>query len=418
MTRKKLNSKIDTDWPARPDGRHVVLHARVLNGAHSDAEHCILLSAAYLADSDYWLSAAYIHPQDHDGVEQLVRRAEHSKLPVITLPDRGPLDQSLIRRLLKICKHYKVRIWHSHDHKSNLLGLTLRPFWAMNLVSTVHDQLDQATRTPLYSVVDRWCLPYYHHVLCMSEDLSQRITKIGVQPDRLSLIYNAIDDKTFTRTCPPKQSSLRTQGPGQGHPPVPDGRVVIGAHGPLTPDMGFGNLIRAAHSLIRQGVDLEVWLLGKGPSRDELQVLVDHLGLRDRVRLLEAGPDPVEFYQALDLFVHCGVGDTLPIPVLEAMAMDVPLVSTQVMSLKKLIEKSNAGLLCPIGHIDRLADAVGRLLADEPLRQDLARNGRVLVEQEFSFGKRVAKVKAVYDHVLGLDRRTSRDEDHQTAASA
>lgn len=407
MVKRTATSKGEADWPDVPEGHDVVLHTRVVTAAGGGPDKTILLSASFLADTNYWLAAAYMHPPGDPGFEEVRRRAGAVECPLISVPDRGPLDQSVLRKMLAICKHYNVKIWHGHDYKSNLLGLTLRPFWSMKLVTTVHGWVRHTTRTPLYYAVDRWSLPYYHHVLCVSDDLVERVMKLGVPEERCTLIHNAIDHRTFARRHPAAQSPLRGEG---GLPPggraVPEGRLVIGAVGRLSPEKAFNSLIRATGLLVKEGFDIELWIAGEGDGQEELQVLIDHLGLGDRVRLLGFCSDTVGLYDAMDLFVLSSLREGLPNVVLEAMAMGVPVVSTRVAGVPKLITDGQTGLLCPVGDIDQLAGAMRRVLADDNLRRSLARNGRALIEQEYSFTQRMAKVQAIYDRVLG-DREPS-----------
>ena len=389
-------------WPDVPEGRDVVLHTRVVTDTGGGPDKTILFSAPFLAESNYWLAAAYMHPPEDEGFEQVRSRAKAAGCPLISVPDRGPLDRSVLRQMLAICKRYNVRIWHSHDYKSNLLGLLLRPFWNMKLVTTVHGWVKHTSRTPLYYRVDRWCLPFYHHVVCVSDDLMERALKLGVPPQRCTLVHNAIDDGVFRRLYAPETSELRASGVVEGGGVVPKGRLVIGAVGRLSPEKAFNNLIRATHVLLQEGLDVELWIAGQGDSHDELKVLIDHLGLRDRVRLLGFWSDTIQLYHAMDLFVLSSLREGLPNVVLEAMAMGVPVVSTRVAGVPKMITDGETGMLCPIGNIDLLANAMRRVLVDESLRERLAVNGRALIEQEYSFTKRMAKVKAIYNDVLGI----------------
>ncbi len=390
------------DWPPKPDGRQAVLHTRVVTDTGGGPDKTILLSAPFMAKTDYWLAAAYMHPPEDPGFEQVRQRAQAVGCPFIGVPDRGPLDQSVLRRMLQICKHYDVKIWHGHDYKSNLLGMALRPFWPMKLVTTVHGWVKHTTRTPLYYAVDRWSLPYYHHVVCVSEDLLDRVAKLGVPADRLTLIHNAIDERTFSRQYPAPQSPLRKPNGPAGPHGVPEGRLLIGAVGRLSPEKAFNNLIRATHVLVEQGHDLALWIAGEGDSRDELQVLIDHLGLSDRVKLLGFRADLIELYHAMDLFVLSSLREGLPNVLLEAMAMHVPVVSTRVAGVPNLITDEQTGMLCEIGNIDQLADAMRRVVADNNLRQTLATQARQRIEQQYSFTKRMDKIRAIYDRVSGV----------------
>ena len=389
---------IGEDWPVAPKARQVVLHTRVVTRTGGGPDKTILLSAAHMVNTSYWLAAAYMHPPKDPGFAQVQRRAVDAGCPLISVPDRGPLDYSVFRRMLDVCRHYEVRVWHGHDYKSNMLGLMIRPFWKMKLVSTVHGWVKRTARTPLYYAIDRWCLPYYHHVICVSEDLCQQVRLLGVPEEKLSLVHNAIDQSQFKRRCSPAEAPLRDRMD------VPEGRLVMGAMGRLSPEKAFGDLILAAADLIQQGMDVELWIGGEGEGRDDLQRLIDRVGAGSRVKLIGFVSDPIDFYHALDLFVLPSRREGLPNVVLEAMSMRVPVVATGVAGLTALIRDGENGLLCRPGDIKQIASACRRVLADERLRRRLAEAGRSLIETRYALARRMDRVRAIYDRVLGLDQ--------------
>lgn len=385
-----------TPLPAAPAGRDVVLHTRVVTETGGGPEKTILLSAPFLAESNYWLAAAYMHPPDDPGFASLQQRADAWSSPLISVPDRGPLDRKVLTRLLKLCKHYDVKIWHGHDYKSNMLGLMLRPFHKMKLVTTVHGWVKHTSRTPLYYAVDRWSLPFYHHVICVSDDLLDRCRSLRIKDDRLSLIHNAIDERAFSRKGAPAQAAMRKE---LG---TPDGRLVIGAAGRLSAEKGFDHLIKAAAKLINEGYDIEVWIAGDGDAKAELRDLIAYHNVIDRVRLLGFVSDTVGLFEAMDVFVLSSLREGLPNVVLEAASMRVPIVSTKVAGVPKMLADGETGLLVDIGDTSALTDAMRRVVTDAALRERLADAGRDLIEREYSFTKRMAKVKAIYDQVMGL----------------
>ena len=107
--------------------------------------------------------------------------------PLLSVPDRGPWDWRVVSRMLRVCRRERVQIWHGHDYKSNALGLLLRRFWPMRLVTTVHGWVKQTRRTPLYYKIDRLCLPRYESVICVSEDLRDHCLACGVPAGRVVL---------------------------------------------------------------------------------------------------------------------------------------------------------------------------------------------------------------------------------------
>ncbi|MAE65095.1 MAG: glycosyl transferase family 1 [Phycisphaeraceae bacterium] len=400
----EATAPVAIDAPRPPEGREVVLHTRVVTETGGGPDKTILLSASHMDDTPYWLAAAYMHPPGDDGFATLRQRADEVGCPLISVPDRGPLDRGVFRDLLEICRQYNVRIWHGHDYKSNLLGLTLRPFHDMKLVSTVHGWVKRTLKTPLYYAVDRWCLPYYHHVICVSEDLRERVRSLNVADERISLIHNAIDERRFRRSVPAARAPMRLE---RGVPPE---RLVIGAVGRLSPEKAFGHLIRAAEQLAGEGLDFEVWIAGDGDARDDLQTMIDRLGLQERVRLLGFVSDTIALYHAMDAYVLSSLREGLPNVLLEAMAMHVPVVSTRVAGVPKLIRDDVSGLLCDPGEVEQLTAACRRVLTDAALRRRLADAGRDVIESRFSFARRMERVRAIYDQVLGLPQAVAQGQ--------
>ena len=116
----------------------VVLDVRVVTGTGGGPDKTILNAPRFLAASGYHNICAYMHPPNDPGFERLRERANALEAPLVSIPDRGPFDLKVATELLALCRRERVAIWHGHDYKSNLLGLLLRPFWPMRLVSTVH----------------------------------------------------------------------------------------------------------------------------------------------------------------------------------------------------------------------------------------------------------------------------------------
>ena len=121
-----------------PTAAPVVLDARVLRGSGGGPDKTILNSPRFLKEAGYRMVCAYLrHPAD-PGFEKLRCKAEERGAPLIAVDDHGPLDLGVIGRLLNVCRRDRVTIWHGHDYKTNALGLVLRRFWPMRLVTTVH----------------------------------------------------------------------------------------------------------------------------------------------------------------------------------------------------------------------------------------------------------------------------------------
>jgi glycosyltransferase involved in cell wall biosynthesis len=370
----------------------VVLDARVVCGSGGGPDKTILNQPRFLAPAGYRNLCAYLHPPGDPGFDQLRRKAHAWRAPLVAVPDRGPWDWRVVPALLRLCRREGVRIWHGHDYKSNALGLLLRRFWPMRLVTTVHGWVKHTRRTPLYYRIDRLCLPRYDKVICVSPDLERECRAAGVPAGRCMLIENAIDMEEFTRR--------RDAAEAKADLGIPAERLVVGAAGRLSAEKGFDLLVRAVSCLLAGGADLELLIAGEGDERPRLEELIGRLGCGDRVRLLGYRADLRGLYEALDVFALSSLREGLPNVLLEAMALEVPVVATRVAGVPRLIADGGNGLLVGPGSEDQLARALGRLLADAGLRERLRREGRRTVEARHSFAARMDRIRAVYDGLL------------------
>lgn len=370
----------------------VVLHARVVTGTGGGPEKTILNSPRYLSQFGYRGTCAYMHPTRDPGFEQIRQKAELWDAPLFSIHDNGPLSWNVIPDALTLCRRLRVAIWHGHDYKSNLLGLLLHRFWKMKLITTVHGWVKHTSRTPLYYKIDRFCLPRYEMVVAVSEDLYETSLQTGVQPLKCHLIENGIDTTEFRR-----QASLPERKRELG---LNANRLVIGACGRLSPEKGFDLLIRACSQLLKEGKDLELVILGEGDQESSLRALSEQLGCRDRVHLYGYRSDVRPVYEAMDVFVLSSLREGLPNVLLEAQALQTPVISTRIAGVPRLIQNNENGILIEPGSVDELVSSLRTLLSDSEMRTAFAAKGRAVIEERYSFERRMRKMADLYDELL------------------
>lgn len=379
----------------------VVVDVRVVVGAGGGPEKTILNSPRFL-EPNYRNLCVYMQDPLDPGVATLEERARQLRAPFLSIADRGPTDWTVAVELLNLCRRERVAIWHGHDYKSNLLGILLARFWKMALVTTVHGWVHHSGRTPLYYALDRWCLPRFEKVISVSRDLHESMPRYGVAADRAVLIENGIDAEQYRRTLPLAEAKARLG--------VPAGRHVVGTVGRLSPEKGFDLLIQAVDRILKQGKDMELLIVGAGDERASLQRLIETLGQQARIRLLGYREDTAALYQAMDVFVSSSLREGLPNVLLEAMALETPVLGTRIAGIPQLIEEGNNGVLVEPGSVDGLTRGLLTLLGSEELRLRLGQAGRRTIETRFSFRHRMDQVRCLYDGLLVGRRGRRKDE--------
>jgi glycosyltransferase involved in cell wall biosynthesis len=365
-----------------------ILDARVLSGSGGGPDKTLIHSPPFLARAGYRMLCAYLHDPADPGFDVLRAKAAAAGVDLISVADRGPLDWRVVPRMLEVCRRERVAVWHGHDYKTNALGLVLKRFHPMRLVTTVHGWVHRTSRTPLYYLIDRLSLRFYEHVLCVSPDLVTACRTAGVPASRLMLLENGIDTDRYrrTRTAPEARAGLGFEE-----------RFTIGAAGRLSAEKGFDILIRAVDRLLAAGRDVQLWIAGEGVEKDALTRLIAELRRADRIRLLGYRADLSALYEATDVYALSSTREGLPNVLLEAMALEVPVVATAVNGVPRLVTHGETGELVASGSVEALATGLDRLIADPTLRARYAAAGRRTVEERFSFSARMDKLARLYD---------------------
>jgi glycosyltransferase involved in cell wall biosynthesis len=376
-----------------PSEMPVVLDVRVVCGTGGGPDKTILNSPRFLEPLGYRNLCAYIHPIGDPGFDALRRKATSWDAPLLSVPDRSFWDWRVFSQLIRICRHESVAIWHGHDYKSNFIGLVLRRFWPMRLITTVHGWVKHTRRTPLYYAIDRACLPHYESVICVSEDLYSLCLRCGVPQGRCVLIENAIDSNQFRRSTDVATVKRRLG--------IPAERYVIGAVGRLSEEKGFDVLIQSVDQLLKRGFDVELRIVGEGDEARALQRLISSLGRDDRIRLMGYQAETIPFYEGIDVLALSSYREGLPNVLLEAMSLEVPVVATRVAGIPRLIEHDLNGLLVEAGSVSEMAEALAKLLGDTELRGRLSFAGRATIQKDHSFELRIQKIRDIYDKLLG-----------------
>ncbi|HKX74688.1 MAG TPA: glycosyltransferase family 4 protein [Acidimicrobiia bacterium] len=239
------------------------------------------------------------------------------------------------------------------------------------------------------------CLEAADAVITIAEAMVEEIIARGISPEKVHLVPNAVDVDRFTPR--PKSPDLLAE---MGL----NGRQVIGYISNLGWREGLTHLIKATELLVRGGHDVGCLIVGDGPERSSLERLAADLGLQERVIFTGHVPNQQieEHYALIDVFVVPRLNDrasrmVTPLKPLEAMAMNIPVVASDLPALREMVLPDERGLTFQPGDEFDLARVVGELLSDEPRRVKMAKRAREWVFAERTEGSNSAR----YGSILG-----------------
>ncbi len=171
-----------------------------------------------------------------------------------------------------------------------------------------------------------------------------------------------------------------------------DGRLRIVCVGRLSPEKGQLGLIEAFKKATDRGLDANLTLVGDGPDQQRVEEKVREYGLTDRIEMPGRKPEAeaLEAIAKSDVLVLASFMEGLPVVLMEALALEVPVVAPCIAGIPELIEDNVTGLLFSAGDWSELADQLVRIGADPELRQRLGRAGHQRIIDEFDIDRAVA----------------------------
>ncbi len=233
-------------------------------------------------------------------------------------------------------------------------------------------------------------------LLAVCDNTRLRLRDFGVAEGRIRVTYNGVDQARFDPAKHDRAEAKAALGLAN--------KVVVGCVGAMVPAAGIAGptkgqhvLIRAVAGLLGEFPDLALLLVGDGSERGGLEVLAADLGIADRVHFAGRRFDVPQLLSAMDIFALPSIfGEFFPNAILEAMAMGLPWVGSDIAGLGELTAGNRAGWVSAPGDVYALKAKLRALLNDTQLRQQRSIAARHEVEQRFCVTQVTDRVLAAY----------------------
>jgi len=225
--------------------------------------------------------------------------------------------------------------------------------------------------------------------------------------DKTCILYSAIDLRQFV----PEAYNATDRARVRAELGVPTDCVLIGAVGNLNRFKGYTHFLEAAAKIRQRRPDVRFLVVGRKLETDnayweQLQGVVTQSGLTDRVVFAGFHSDIPEILSGSGRVRVASILESCPVALLEAMAMKIPVVATNVGAVHEIVEHDRTGLVVPPGDADAIAQAVLDLLAGPPERvRDMVEQARKTVERRFALDTIARQQLQVYESLRQLSAR-------------
>jgi len=284
---------------------------------------------------------------------------------------------------------------HSYSFHANIFARLLKPLVPrVAVVSNIHNVYEGgALRMIAYRLTDGLS----RHTVAVSEAAAERFTRIGAVPRwKCPVISNGIDIEEFVPSDDRRAETRAQMGLSDESP-----EFVWIAVGRIAPAKDYPNLLRAFEIVARTDGNSRLWIAGDGPedATADLESRCDEMGIPEAVRWVGPRRDMPALLDAADGFVSASAWEGMPLAIGEAMAMEKPVVATDVGGVRELV--GGAGKLVQAHAPDALAETMVDVMRTS--RQELYALGRAArerVAQSFNIESKAEEWEKLYRRIL------------------
>jgi glycosyltransferase involved in cell wall biosynthesis len=369
-----------------------VLELRSVRGPGGGPEKTILNGAKRAADP-FNITVCYLRAGD-DRDFDLRERAQALGVRYVEIVERHSFDTSVVAALRRLIRDATIDIVHAHEYKTDLLAWWVCGGDGPVALATAHGWTGHSWRERrVYYPLDKKVLAKFPALVAVSSDIKNELVAHGAKAGRITTVLNGIDAGAFRRDAETRQRA-------RAHYHLGADDLVAGSVGRLAPQKRFDLLVEAVAALVARVPRLKLLIAGEGTERTAIEATIARLGLQSRCRLVGHQKDVTAFYHALDVFVQSSDYEGTSNAVLEAMALETPVVATDAGGTAEIIRDGVDGLVVRRGDSAALASEIERALRDRDATDARVRSARHRVETDLSFDARTRAVERIYEQLM------------------
>ncbi len=343
------------------------------------AERWILALIKHL-DPQRVTSTVGVIKDDPDQDTPLCKEAEKLGFQTHCFEANGRVNFSVIKQLKQFILQRNISILHTHFYKTDIIGFLATRGTPCKIISTPHGWSKKMDfKLWCYETLDRMVFPFLDAVVPLSEELYNPLAKIPGLKKTLHFIRNGVDLSEINQSSSIDSGILLKKQ---------NGKFILGYIGQLIPRKGLDILFNALRAV--ENLEWELYLIGDGPQKEELEALGNQLKIADKIHFMGFRPERLDFLRGFDVFVLPSRMEGIPRCLMESMAAGVPIIASDIPGCNDLIRNHETGLLFEVDNYSMLSGIVKKMSISQDLRKTFAANAKIHVNEHYS-AARMAK---------------------------
>ncbi|HXU46786.1 MAG TPA: N-acetyl-alpha-D-glucosaminyl L-malate synthase BshA [Thermoanaerobaculia bacterium] len=321
-------------------------------------------------------------------------------VPRYPLFEYPPYSQALATKMVEVARHQKLELMHVHYAVPNAVSAVLaRQILApqpLHVVTTLHGtDVTLVGNDPSYLETTRYGIVQSDAVTAVSEALrKETVEQLGISTKQIDVVPNFIDPRRFEGV----RGSLGARRWAQ---PGEKTLVHISNFRPVKRVLDVVGIF----ARVRAQIPARLILVGDGPERPKVEQACRESGFCHAITFIGSLPLIEEVLVGADLFLLPSETESFGLAALEAMACEVPVISSNAGGLPEVVIDGETGYLRPVGDVAGMADAALELLRDEPKRRAFGEASRRSTIERFSQDVIVGRYRGIYDRVMAAAGR-------------
>ena len=326
--------------------------------------------------------------------DQMVESIEQKGGKVTCFASKNNLSILLkIWRTIRFVKQNNIQLIHSHLPWAGILARIVGQIIKVPVIYTEHNK--QERYHWITQKMNLCTMGMLTEVIAVSSDVAGSIHRN--KPDlRVSVrtIANGVNVNKFRRDHFNKTEIRARLG-------IPNDAPIVGSVAVFRFQKRLDLWMELAAAILRDNESAHFVLVGDGPLRADLFEKREALGLGDRIHMPGLETEIRPYLASFDIYMMSSIFEGLPVAMLEAMAMQCPVITTDAGGIKEVIRHEVDGLVCSVEKPQRLVEFATMLLKKQNLLDSYGEHARRRVVEKFSMERMVMALEEVY-HSLAI----------------
>jgi glycosyltransferase involved in cell wall biosynthesis len=330
-------------------------------------------------------------------------RIEEEGFKVYNLPfSRNPFDISNIKavlRLYQIMKANNYVMLHTHTPVASFMGRIVGKIVGIpNIVYTVHGfhfhEYGNSFKNFVYFRLEKFAGRFTDVLITINNDDYKVAVEKKIIPNGKVVYIKGVG--VDTEKFDPEKVLLD----GFGSYLYNFSGTTFISVGRLDTEKHFDHLLKAFSLVKQKRSDFRFLIVGDGPEKDHLKRMSVELDLRNETEFMGYVKGVERFLKISNIFIFASSREGLPVSLMEAMAMEKPVVAYNIRGVRDLVEDGVNGFLVPFGDIEAFTEKIIYLMDNLEVAKEMGKRGREKILKEFSLDKVIKDMKKLYKEIL------------------